>query len=278
MRLIRAKKPWALAASALILLGLSTLFRLGHFRVLATVTTPQFKDAVIQANSVTKRGTAIKDRPRRGPRTSGRTSSTMVALIIDPTYRAIWPSFLKTISGFWPDPVAEYKLNPDDPANQATLEKLRVHIDLIKPVWRTDVAAGWVDTLDPKFKRLMHPYDVEAANAPTGEGWIVQIACHHYNPYPSAEQLRITNLKDPRRTEFGPYQFITEKVLHKLEPPVPASLRGQPRGPGLDVHRQRLDQREGKLHNNNLASSTVPVLDRASPPADTERALGASAG
>ena len=84
--------------------------------------------------------------------------------------------------------MAEYKLNPDDPADQETLEKLRVHIDLIKPVWRTDVAAEWFDQLDPIFKRLMHPYDV--TNPPTGEGWIVQVACHHYNPYPSGKQQR----------------------------------------------------------------------------------------
>ena len=273
IRMIRAKKPWALASSALILLGLSTLFLLGPFRLLATVSTPQFKAAVDQANSVTKRGTAIKTALDSAKNQWKDKFDYGTALIIDPTYRALWPSFLKTISGFWPDPVAEYKLNPDDPANQATLEKLRVHIDLIKPVWRTDVAAGWFDTLDPKFKRLMHPYDVDAANAPTGEGWIVQIACHHYNPYPSAEQLRITNLKDPRRTEFGPYQFITEKVLHKLNSPF-LRLYGVSHVALAWMSIDRDWTSEKGSGNNNLASSTVPVLDRASPPADTEAGAG----
>ena len=273
IRMIRAKKPWALASSALILLGLSTLFLLGPFRLLATVSTPQFKAAVDQANSVTKRGTAIKTALDSAKNQWKDKFDYGTALIIDPTYRALWPSFLKTISGFWPDPVAEYKLNPDDPANQATLETLRVHIDLIKPVWRTDVAAGWFDTLDPKFKRLMHPYDVEAANAPTGEGWIVQIACHHYNPYPSAEQLRITNLKDPRRTEFGPYQFITEKVLHKLNSPF-LRLYGVSHVALAWMSIDRDWTSEKGSGNNNLASSTVPVLDRASPPADTEAGAG----
>ncbi len=32
---------------------------------------------------------------------------------------------------------------------------------------------------------LMHPYDV--ANPPTGAGWMIQIVCHHYNPYPSSQ-------------------------------------------------------------------------------------------
>ena len=44
------------------------------------------------------------------------------------------------ISQFFPDPEQDYKLNPQDPADQDTIEKLRVHIDAIKPVWRKDVA------------------------------------------------------------------------------------------------------------------------------------------
>ena len=65
----------------------------------------------------------------------------------------------------------------------------------------------------------MHPYDT-TANAPSGEGWIVQIACHHYNPYPSAEQHAASSSRTRGEPQFGPYQFITEKVLHKLNSPL----------------------------------------------------------
>jgi len=270
VRMIRAKKPWALASSALVMLGLGTLFLLGPFRLLAKVSTPQFKAAVEQANSVTKRGTAIKTAFESAKTEWQGKFDEGKALIVDPTNRGLWPSFLKTVSGFFPDPVTEYKLNPDDPANQETLEKLRVHIDLIKPVWRTDVAEGWFNALDPKFKRLMHPYDV--TNAPTGKGWIVQIACHHYNPYPSTEQLKLP-LKDPRRTQFGPYQFITEKVLHKLNSPF-LRLYGVSH---VALAWMSIDTgwtSEKGSANNNLASSTVPVLDRASPPAAADTGGG----
>src|SRR5271157_1646483 len=276
IRMIRAKKPWVLASSALVMLALSMLFLLGPFRLLAKVSTPQFQAAVVQANIVTKRGTAIKTALDAAKNQWKDKYDEGEALIIDPTYRALWPSFLKTISGFWPDPVAEYKLNPDDPANQETLEKLRVHIDLIKPVWRTDVAAGWFDTLDPKFKRLMHPYDVDPANAPSGEGWIVQIACHHYNPYPSTEQLKLP-LKDPRRTQFGPYQFITEKVLHKLNSPL-LRLYGVTHVALAWMSIDPSWTSEKGSANNNLASSTVPVLDRAAPPAEAEGGAGGGGG
>ena len=60
-------------------------------------------------------------------------------LITDPSDRGMWPQFLKVISRYFPDPEREYHLDPDNPEDQDELEKLRVHIDAIKPVWRTDL-------------------------------------------------------------------------------------------------------------------------------------------
>ena len=64
------------------------------------------------------------------------------------------------------------------------------------------IAALHVDLLDPKLKMLMHPYDVKTP--PTGEGWIIQIVCHHYNPYPTSREQIALPSTDPRRTDFGP--------------------------------------------------------------------------
>ncbi len=62
------------------------------------------------------------------------------------------PSSSRRISAFFPDPVRDYKLDPDDPSVQDELEKLRVHIDAIKPVWRTDLKTEWFDMLDPEVQ------------------------------------------------------------------------------------------------------------------------------
>ena len=275
VRLIRAKKPWALASSALVMLGLASLFLLGDYRLLAKVSTPQFKAAVEQAKSVSKRGAEIKTAFETAKGVWQGKYDEGKALIVDPGNRALWPVFLKTVSGFFPDPVVEYNLNPDDPANQETLEKLRVHIDKVLPVWRTDVAAEWFDKLEPNFKRLMHPYDV--ANAPTGEGWVVQVVCHHYNPYPSADQQRITNLKDPRRTEFGSYQFITEKVLHTLNSPL-LRMNGVSHVALAWMTTDKSWTSEKGSATNNIANTTVPLLDRAGPPESAEGAGGGMMG
>ena len=62
---MRAKKPWALAASALIMLGLTFLFTLGDYRVLASG-----HNASVQVGRrpgqyrVSKRGAALEGRVR----------------------------------------------------------------------------------------------------------------------------------------------------------------------------------------------------------------------
>jgi len=264
VRLVRAKKPWALAASALIMLGLASLFALGDFRVLAKVTTPQFKEAVSQADAVSSRGAALKAAFEKAKGDWDAKYSEGNALIVDPTDRALWPQFLKTISSYFPDPVRDYNLDPDAPESQDRLEKLRVHIDAIKPIWRNDLKADWFDQLDATYKKLMHPYDV--ANPPSGEGWVIQLVCHHYNPYPKTREQIGLSPKDPKRTDFGPYQFIIDKVLTTLNKP---GLRL------FGVHHVALAwmardpewTSEKGSQNNNLASSTVPLLDRAAPTA-----------
>jgi type IV pilus assembly protein PilM len=278
VRMVRAKKPWALASSALVMLGLCSLFLLGDYRLLAKVTTHQFKTAVDHAKTVTKRGNDLKSAYEKAKSDWMSKFDEGKALIVDPSKRGLWPDFLKTISEFIYDPLTDpvgYKLNPDEPADQVKLENLKVHIDKIQPVWRTDVAAEWFDTLDAKFKRLMHPYDV--ANAPSGEGWIVQIVCHHYNPYPTTpEQLKLP-LKDPGRTDFGPYQFLTEKVLPKLNSPF-LRLYGVSHVALAWMSSDRNWTSEKGSANNNLASSTVPLMDRAQPPADTSGGGGGPMG
>jgi type IV pilus assembly protein PilM len=266
VRLIRAKKPWALAASALVLLGLTLLFTVGDYRVLAKVTTPRFKDAVTQAKRVSAQGLEQKNAFEKAKTTWEAKYGEGKALIIDPTDRAMWPQFLKTISAYFPDPVKDYGLDPDAPEAQDVIEKLRVHIDSIKPVWRNDLKAEWFDQIDSTFKKLMHAADV--GTPPTGEGWVIQLVCHHYNPYPKSREQRELGLKDPRRTDFGPYQFITDKVLTKLNDP-------ELRAFGVDhIAVAWLDKdtewtSEKGMQNNNLASNTVPLLDRAAPPAPT---------
>ncbi|APW63466.1 type IV pilus assembly protein PilM [Paludisphaera borealis] len=274
IRMIRAKKPWALAASALIMLGLSSLFVLGDYRAFAKVSTHQFKEAVDQATSVSKRGAEIKSGLTTAQGAFKAKYEEGKSLIIDPTNRGMWPQFLRMISSYFPDPTREYGLKANDPADEYAIEKLTVHIDVIKPVWRTDVATEWFDTLDPPFKRLMHPYDV--ANPPTGEGWIIQIVGHHYNPYPSAEQQKLKP-DDPKRMEFGPFEFLTRKVMSKLNYPSLRLYGVSHVALAWQTSDRNWTSEKGSA-TNNLASKTVPLLDRAAPPESSEGGGGGMGG
>jgi type IV pilus assembly protein PilM len=248
---------------------------LGDYRLLATVSTPQFKAAVDKAKSVSSKGAKFKkDFDDAKAAWQGKFEEGK-ALIVDPSNRGMWPTFLKTISGYFPDPVAEYKLNPENPADQNTLEKLRVHIDKIWPVYRSDVKTEWFDTLEPNFKRLMHPYDM--ANPPDGAGWIVQIVGHHYNPYPSAEQFKLP-MTDPKRVEFGPYGFITQKVLSKLNSPN-LRLYGVTHVALAWMNPDKSWTTEKGSMTNNASNSMIPLLDRAAPAAgDAGVAAGVGGG
>ncbi len=278
VRLIRAKKPWALAASALLMLGFSALF-LGDYRVFAKVNTPQFTSAVESANNASKTGAQYKsalDAAKGAWQTKNTEGQKLVGSAAD---RGMWPEFLKTISYHFPDPVRDYKLDPNKPEDQHNLDILRVHIDAIKPVWRTDVAKEWFDdpsALKPEFKNLMHPID--RATAPSGEGWVVQIIGHHFNPLPSREEQAKPETS-PTRMEFGPYGYLVKKIIPMLN---------NPRLRLYGIHHVALawmlsDRKwttEKGAANNGLASATVPILARASAPesADSSGSGGGTSG
>ncbi len=137
-----------------------------------------------------------------------------------------------------------------------------------------------VRRLDPKFKMLMHPIDAKEGAAPSGEGWIVQIVCHHYNPYPDLSKPEIRKqldlpASDRRKTSFGPVQFLTDKVLPKLNLPQLRLFGIHHVAVGWLTTEKEWTNEKGQ-GSNNLASRTVPLLDRAAPPA--AEGGGASAG
>ncbi len=261
VRLIRAKKPWVLAASALIMLGLSMMF-FSDYRALAKVNTPEFKSAVSSADSASNSGASFKSAYDAAKGEWDAKYKEGQSLIIDPSDRAKWPKFLQMINVYFPDPVKQYKLDPKNPKDVPIIESLRVHIDRISPVWTDNVATTWFDVLPENFKNLMHPYDRNTP--PTGEGWVIQIIGHHYNPQPDTEELRKPELQ---RTKFGPINYLIQKVLPGLEVP---SVRLQ------GVHHVALGWMmidkawtSDKGAAGNGVAAAAPLLPRATAPAGT---------
>jgi type IV pilus assembly protein PilM len=277
VRILRRKKPWALAASALLMLAFSMLY-LGDFKAYAKVANPEFKGAVDKVKSVSTQGNGFASSYNSVKSEFEAKLKEGKALIIPDDQRAAWPKFLQVLNNTLPDPAAEYNLNPANPNDVKVLDKLRVHIDRIKPVYRTDVAGGWFT--DPKyfpdaFKATLHPLDRPGGKEPpTGEGWIVQIVGHHYNPYPKDAAERAIPLDSPKRREFGPYDFITHKILPKFQS---ADLRV------LGIHHAAMTwwKPDPNWTTDKGAASTATVatlLDRATPAASATGAAGGSSG
>ena len=264
IRLIRSKKPWALAASALIMLGLTFRFAVGDYRALASVSTLQFQDAVKHANSVTEKRQEDRVRFRQG---RGCLEERSSADGEDPRGRHGRSRHVAGVprrdQPVLPRPPGGLQSQPRGPGLlQDTIDKLEVHIDAIKPVWRENTAE-WFEQIGTDFKILMHPID--ASTPPSGPGWIVQIACHHYNPYPKTREQIALPSTDPRRTDFGPIQFLTDKVLPKLNAPA-LRLFGVHHVAVAWLSKEEEWTTEKGQGTNNLASNTIPMLERASPP------------
>ena len=218
VRILRRKKPWVLAASALLMLGFASLYA-GDYKAYAKVVNEPFKAAVAQATSVKKQGNDFASQYDTVKTEFQATLKEGQSLITPDEQRAAWPKFFQLINDHLPDVATEYKLNPLNPNDVKVLDKLRVHIDRIKPVFRSDVAASWFN--DTKqfpelFKFTLHPLDRK--DPPTGEGWIVQIVGHHYNPTPDSAERAIP-IDSPKRKSFGPYDYITRKILPRFQGP-----------------------------------------------------------
>jgi len=268
VRLIRRKKPWALAASALLMLGFSALF-LGDFRAFAKAVNPDFKEAVERVKSVSGKGSKFATDLASAKSDWEAKDKEGKALVVSDDQRAAWPKFLKLINDHFPDPAAEYHLDPAIPKNMIELDRLRVHIDKIKPVFRIDVAADWYANIKPEFLGTLHPLDRK--EPPVGEGWIVQILCHHYNPTATAADLR---LPPAQRKSFGPFNYIYEKVLPRLQAP---DLRAQGvNHVALTWYVTDKEWTTDKGAMGNGAGTAATLLPRASAPVAAAGAEGGS--
>ncbi len=269
VRMIRRKKPWVLAASALMMLGCAALF-LGEYKVLAKVDTTAFKLATEAAKSTSKNGSDYKAAFETAKTEWNSKFEEGKSLIVDDTERAKWPQFLKILNAYiynpLLDPSIKPKLDPAKTADRPKLQALTVHIDAIKPVWREDLNTGWFALLDPDFKKFMHPLDRE--KAPEGAGWVVQVTGHYYNPNPSAEDR-----KAGVTWKLGPYDFMVKKIMPPLLSPELRQFGVHHVDPAWMTIEKGWTTEAG-ASTNNLASG-VPILARASAPASAE---GGAAG
>ena len=251
-RLIRKKKPLVLAASLLFMLGFTAMF-LGSVKAWNKVNNSAFTAAVDSAKSIATKGASLKSdyEASKGAFTGEKAKGD--ALVVSNNEKLMWPLLLQTINAHMPDPVTEKKLNVTNPADQLRLAKLAVHIDQIKPAYRNDLATEWYDTLEsvnPSAKSTMHPYDVKEGNTPSGEGWVIQIVGHHYNPYPG---------KVKNEDNMGPLGYIRNDILKRLQSASPRRF-GLSHAVLVWMTEDKQWTTEKAASTNGLSANAIPLI------------------
>ncbi len=205
-RLVRAKKPWALVAAALLLLGFSALY-LGNYRALAKVDNPEFEQAVSAANNAKKLGDGFDQDYSQAVSKFGSVKQEGEQLVAADITKYNFKRLLQRLSQVLYDPKIDPEfqdVNFDELANRIIYEQHQVHIDAIRPVYRNDLSQWFESLKDLEQKPIatMHPYDQETP-PPAEAGWVIEIVGHHYNPL--GEDL-----------EGGPFFFLTERVIPRF--------------------------------------------------------------
>ncbi len=111
-RIIRSKKPWAVAAAAALLLG-CTISYVSYARALATVDVSRFQSAEQKAESIVKEAQSFKQQAEEAKAQMEKTAEVGTKLVQNVEGRFRWLELLRAINSCLPrDP--ENKPLPDD--------------------------------------------------------------------------------------------------------------------------------------------------------------------
>ena len=212
VRMVRRKKPWALAASTLFLLAFCVLFT-ADWHAWSKATSPDFVKAVNDAKAATTTGASLKSAYDAAKSKFDTEINRGKALVDDSANTEDWPALLKLVNSTIPDPARELKRDADKPENFDFLSRLAVHIDSIVPRYRENVETGWFSdpvAVNRLAKDTMHVYD--RTTPPTGPGWIIQVVGHHYNP--GKDKKKFTE-KENAYNE-GPSRYIQKQILPRF--------------------------------------------------------------
>ncbi len=268
VRMVRRKKPWALAASALFMLAFTLLF-LSDWSAWAKATSVPLKDAVQRATEIAKKGADLNQKFEKAKTDFDAKNNEGKALVDDSSDAPDWSALTQMISRALPDPAKERGLAADDPKNYDFLSKLIVHVDAIVPRYRSDVDGGWFgsEDLGQLAKDSMHPLD--RTTPPKGEGWIISVVGHHYNPTYDPKKMPA----DQKDAMLGPLLYIQNKILPRFWTP-------QMRAAGIDhaaltwFPRPDRSWTTGKPERTALA----PTLAKEEPKGSGESGVGGGRG
>jgi type IV pilus assembly protein PilM len=154
-RLIRDKKPWAVAMVAALLLGCAINF-LGHWRAWNSVADERFKTAVGQASEVEGEASREKAAYDSAKAEFDQATKTGESLVGNVDGRLLWLEMLKAVDQCLPWDGNE---RPED-----IMERNEIHIKELDCEWFADLKSWYSSGVSERIKELMQSA-VPAASA-----------------------------------------------------------------------------------------------------------------
>lgn len=198
-RIIRQKKPWAVAAAAIVLLSCTVSF-FSAAMALSTVTSGEWKSAEEAASSVTKKAEGYTAAHSTAEAALADVDEIGQGVTKNVEGRLLWLEFLAALNACLPID------KPDDPAMEIPLETRisRRNTLFLENVHcqKSDELSAWFDAVvkaryyEPPEDGSLPQADAEAETAepeiegPSGPGWVVQLTGYHYRNFRTFQEAR----------------------------------------------------------------------------------------
>lgn len=193
-RMIRKKKPWAVATAATVLAGLS-ISTMGYAHVWSSSNDARFGDAKKKAEAVVADKGSKKSAYDTAV-TKNKTAKDDLDLVLSAGKgRTTWLELYKSLNECLPRDIGDQR-DQEDP----TL-KNRIRVRSITAKKYSDLSQ-WYSTLPQTAKDTMSPQDKE--KGPTGAGYVFTLDCRHFH-------------NEPDKPEMSDVSYITNTLLANLK-------------------------------------------------------------
>ena len=171
-RLIRKKKPWAVAAAAILLFGLS-LSALGYAHALGTVSDDRFGSAKGKAESVVKAKSSMKSDYETAKSKNQASRKDLEELTSFGRDRTPWLEVYKAINACLPDDITEEQKAEEDPTRWNRIRILSITAKNYAEL------GEWMKSLSEDAKKKM--LEADSKDALKGPGMVFTLQGRHFH-------------------------------------------------------------------------------------------------
>jgi type IV pilus assembly protein PilM len=194
-RLVRRKKPWAVATAAVLLIGL-VVSTMASAHVLSAVSKDRFGDAETKAKKVIDEKKGMKAAFENAKTKNAGFIKDLESLMVSGEKRTPWLEVYKAINECLPHPKDEFEAEEDDPTlkNQIRIMSITTR--------KYDNLDEWFKTFDQSRKDLLR--DEDKTKGPGGPGYVFSLRGRHFHEEPG----------DPKRQGIS---YVKNTLLHALQ-------------------------------------------------------------